>query len=67
LFFFSMFLLQAEMEAARSVALHQLRDPQPDEQRVVLPQWLVVVGVCTHMGCIPVSGGDFGGCVLDLP
>ncbi len=28
-------------------------DPQNDSQRVVEPQWLVVVGVCTHLGCIP--------------
>ena len=28
-------------------------DPEPDRQRVKLPEWLVVVGVCTHMGCVP--------------
>ena len=28
-------------------------DPQPDNQRVQQPEWLVVVGVCTHMGCVP--------------
>ncbi len=27
--------------------------PQPDSQRVKQPEWLVVVGVCTHMGCVP--------------
>ena len=28
-------------------------DPQPDAERVKNPEWLVVVGICTHMGCIP--------------
>jgi len=44
-----------------------LIDPQDDEARVEKPQWLVVVGICTHLGCIP-SGqkmteahGDFNG------
>ena len=53
-----------EVSAARSVALSSLRDPQPDEARVVDPtgEWLVVVGVCTHLGCVPLPGaGDYGG------
>lgn len=28
-------------------------DPEPDSERVKKPEWLVVIGVCTHMGCIP--------------
>ena len=28
-------------------------DPQADAQRVIKPEWLVVVGVCTHLGCVP--------------
>ncbi len=28
-------------------------DPQPDAKRVQKPDWLVVVGVCTHLGCVP--------------
>jgi len=32
-------------------------DPQPDSQRVQHPEWLVVVGVCTHMGCVPNKEG----------
>jgi ubiquinol-cytochrome c reductase iron-sulfur subunit len=28
-------------------------DPQPDSQRAKNPEWLVVLGVCTHMGCVP--------------
>jgi ubiquinol-cytochrome c reductase iron-sulfur subunit len=32
-------------------------DPQPDNKRVQKPEWLVVVGVCTHMGCVPNKEG----------
>jgi len=32
-------------------------DPQPDSQRVQNPEWLVVIGVCTHMGCVPNKEG----------
>ena len=31
--------------------------PEPDQQRVKQPEWLVVVGVCTHMGCVPNKEG----------
>jgi ubiquinol-cytochrome c reductase iron-sulfur subunit len=65
----------AEIEAARAVNVSELRDKQADETRVknsvfngvALPQWLIAVGVCTHLGCIPLgqkvtdSHGDFGG------
>ncbi len=58
---------EAEIEAARSVNIDQLADPQSDEDRVQQPRWLVMVGVCTHLGCIPLGQkpsdpkGDFGG------
>ena len=45
----------------------QLVDPQPDSERVQKPEWLIVVGVCTHLGCIPLGQktgeprGDYGG------
>jgi ubiquinol-cytochrome c reductase iron-sulfur subunit len=35
-------------------------DPEPDEKRVVKPEFLVVVGVCTHLGCIPNRSGPEG-------
>ena len=35
-------------------------DPQPDSQRVHNPEWLVVIGVCTHMGCVPNLEGEVG-------
>ena len=40
----------------------QLRDPQLDEERVKREDYLIVVGICTHLGCVPLSGaGDFQG------
>lgn len=30
-----------------------LRDPESDSARVKRPEWLIVVGVCTHLGCVP--------------
>ncbi|CAG2062700.1 unnamed protein product [Timema podura] len=51
-----------EVEMARRVDISTLRDPQRDEDRVERPEWLIVIGVCTHLGCIPIHGsGDFGG------
>jgi ubiquinol-cytochrome c reductase iron-sulfur subunit len=58
---------EADIAAARETSLGALIDPQPDEERVQRPEWLIVVGICTHLGCIPLgqrSGearGEFGG------
>lgn len=53
---------QSEVEEARQVDWKGLRDPQPDEARVKKPEWLVMLGVCTHLGCVPIGeSGDFGG------
>jgi ubiquinol-cytochrome c reductase iron-sulfur subunit len=46
---------QEEIEKAAQVNLAELRDPQPDAERVKKPEWLVVVGICTHLGCIPLG------------
>jgi ubiquinol-cytochrome c reductase iron-sulfur subunit len=57
----------AEIEEARNVEIDDLRDPEPDEARAEKPEWLVMVGICTHLGCIPLGQkagdrkGDFGG------
>ena len=57
----------AEIDAARKVTLSELPDPQTDQQRTKKPEWQVVVGVCTHLGCIPLgqkptdNRGEFGG------
>ena len=51
-----------EIAAAETTPLNILPDPQPDSARVKKPEWLVVVGVCTHLGCIPLGHeGEFGG------
>lgn len=44
-----------EIEEARAVPLNQLPDPATDEARAKKPEWLVVIGVCTHLGCIPLG------------
>ena len=51
------------MPKARAVPLSDLKDPQTDEDRIkqsvvngkIDPEWLVMVGVCTHLGCIPLG------------
>jgi ubiquinol-cytochrome c reductase iron-sulfur subunit len=44
-----------EVQAARAVPLSQLPDPQPDQRRVQRDQWLVLIGICTHLGCVPLG------------
>lgn len=56
---------KAEIETARAVNVADLPDAQSDEERVRdgKDQWLVVMGVCTHLGCVPLgtkSGDDKG-------
>ncbi len=50
-----------DIEAARSVDLKALPDPQDDAKRTQKPEWLVVVGVCTHLGCIPNTQANYYG------
>lgn len=53
-----------EVDEARAVPLSNLPDPQTDEQRTKPGHepWLVVIGICTHLGCIPIANqGDYGG------
>ena len=53
---------QDEIAEARSVAFAALPDPQGDETRVTKEEWLVMVGICTHLGCVPLGqSGDFNG------
>jgi ubiquinol-cytochrome c reductase iron-sulfur subunit len=44
-----------EIEDAENVPLSELRYPQTDRSRVKKPEWLIVVGVCTHLGCVPLG------------
>ena len=55
------------IDEARAVKLADLIDKQTDEDRARNPEWLILVGVCTHLGCIPTGTkqgsvrGEFGG------
>ncbi|KAK5000392.1 Cytochrome b-c1 complex subunit Rieske, mitochondrial [Elasticomyces elasticus] len=51
-----------EIKEAEDTKWESLRDPQPDSDRVKKPEWLIMLGVCTHLGCVPIGeAGDFGG------
>lgn len=56
-----------QIAAARKDDGADLRDPQADSTRVIRPEWLVVIGICTHLGCVPLGQrtgdpkGDWGG------
>jgi ubiquinol-cytochrome c reductase iron-sulfur subunit len=54
----------AEIKEANDVDLNELKDPQKDSDRVKAgkEEWLVTIGICTHLGCVPIGGqGDFNG------
>ncbi|MGO9674591.1 MAG: ubiquinol-cytochrome c reductase iron-sulfur subunit [Methylocella sp.] len=44
-----------EIKAVRAVPLNELKDPATDQSRVEKPEWLVVIGICTHLGCVPLK------------
>jgi ubiquinol-cytochrome c reductase iron-sulfur subunit len=51
-----------EIQEAQAAPLSELKDPATDASRVQKPQWLVVVGICTHLGCIPLGHqGEYEG------
>ena len=56
-----------EIKDSENVKTADLIDPEADADRVKKPEWLVMVGICTHLGCIPKGNksgekkGDFGG------
>jgi len=65
---------QKEIAEARAVPLSDLPDqlarnlnlpedaPATDKDRATKPEWLILIGICTHLGCIPLDHqGDFGG------
>ena len=59
----------AEIKAAQDVQVNQLIDPVPDSARVKAGHepWLIVIGICTHLGCVPLGNkptdprGEWGG------
>ncbi len=56
-----------EIEEAKDVDLGELRDPTADADRVQKPEWLILIGICTHLGCVPLGQktteprGDYDG------
>ena len=53
---------EEEIAKARQVDLKELKDPEKDEDRAKNPEWLVIVGICTHLGCVPLGNkGDYNG------
>ena len=51
-----------EITKARQVDLKELKDPEKDEDRAKNPEWLVMVGICTHLGCVPLGNkGEYNG------
>lgn len=51
-----------EIDEANAVDVKTLRDPETDTDRTQRPEWLVMLGVCTHLGCVPIGeAGDYGG------
>ncbi len=54
----------AQIAEAKAVPLSELKDPQTYDERVKpgYEQWLVMIAVCTHLGCVPIADkGDFDG------
>ena len=58
---------ESEINSANNISVDDLPHKESDESRVQNPKWLVVVGVCSHLGCVPLgqkigdSKGEFGG------
>ena len=53
---------QQEISEARAVKLEDLKHPEKDEDRAKDPEWLIMVGVCTHLGCVPLGNkGEYNG------
>ena len=51
-----------EIKQAKEVLIDDMRDPQTDADRVANEKYIVLVGVCTHLGCVPLKDkGDYNG------
>jgi len=51
-----------QIDTESKVNVSELRDPQADTDRVKRPEWLILIGVCTHLGCTPIAkAGNYGG------
>ena len=53
---------QEEIDEARNVNIEDLPHPEKDEDRAKNPEWLVMLGICTHLGCVPLGDkGEYNG------
>ncbi|HJK86633.1 MAG TPA: ubiquinol-cytochrome c reductase iron-sulfur subunit [Candidatus Megaira endosymbiont of Nemacystus decipiens] len=55
---------QEEIDKINATPMNQLIDPQSDSERVLNghEKWLVTIGICTHLGCVPLSNkGEYDG------
>ena len=53
---------ESEISEAQSVKIEELKHPEKDQDRVKKPEWLVMLGICTHLGCVPLSDkGEYKG------
>ena len=56
-----------EIESSKNEKIEDLRHPEKDEDRVINEKYIVLVGVCTHLGCVPLGQktgdvkGEYGG------
>ncbi|KAK6747136.1 hypothetical protein RB195_000389 [Necator americanus] len=51
-----------EIAREKAVNVSELRHAEHDDERVQKDEWSIVIGVCTHLGCVPIANaGDFGG------
>ena len=46
---------KVEIEEAKAVNISDLKHPEKDIDRVKKEEWLVLIGVCTHLGCVPLG------------
>ena len=53
---------EEEIAEARNVSIEDLPHPEKDEDRAKNPEWLVMLGICTHLGCVPLGDkGEYNG------
>jgi len=53
---------QDEIAEAKAVSLKELKHPEKDEDRTKKSEWLVMLGICTHLGCVPLGNkGEYNG------
>ena len=52
----------SEISEAQSVSLDDLKHPEKDEDRVKKAEWLVMMGICSHLGCVALyDKGEYNG------